>query len=1116
MALHLYQSNRLVCLLELVFGVISVPQLDPFAPELVLVQSKGMGRWLGFQLAKRYGVCANVQFPLPASFLWQLMQRVLGNLPRQSVFSTEVLTWRIFAWLGDASKTASFGRLQHYLQAGDEVRRYELAFRIADIFDQYLVYRPDWVARWEQGSCLQAGGLVLDEDWQRALWQDLTVGQVDFHRATLVDRLLAGLPQAAQRGDLPERVTLFAMSSLPPRYMAVFEQLAQWMDVCFFALNPCQESWGDIRDAAEQARLGGGGGDLYLAAGNPLLAAWGKQGRVFFDQLAGVPHLHSLFDGGEANPTCLLHGLQVDVLTLRDRGDVNAPTYAPPRELLPTDRSLQVHVCCSAMREVEVLYEQLLRLFAQDPSLTPADVAVLTPDIEVYAPLVEAVFALPRGDDLAIPYAVADKGLRAQTPLLDAWLRVVSGAGARVTAEMVLAWLEIPAIARQVGITQAQDLARCRAWLEAAGVRWGYDAADRERFGLPGSQEHTWLYGLQRLLLGFALPPVSALVVDGRDAVPLWQEVAPLPVVEGQGGVLLAALVAWVCDLFARFEQWQTPCPLVGAPGEDTWIARLQASLTAWFAPDAVEAAAVLALQEKLGDLGDVARRAGFFAAVSFVTVFRWVKAALAQPSNSSGFLTGAVTFCTMVPMRTLPFRVVCVLGLNDGQFPRQQPPLGFDLIGRFPRAGDRSRRLDDRYLFLETLLSAGDVLYLSYVGRDSGDNCVRPPSVLVSDLLEVACRSVVVAKAQAAGESSYVHAWDQIVTEHPLQPFDGRYFQQSATYPTFSRLWLSAACQLSRSVGDFSDQGVWFTEPLPVPEDSWREVDLQRLQSFFSNPSRFLLRQRLQLNLVLPQMPIPADEPFKPDYWACRAIQVTRQCYEENQAYALSRARGELPHGVMGKAWYAAVTAPVTMLQPHYPSEFLPPCVHAATLDVPSVGQCRLSATFDTLTSEGAWYLSAVPLSSSQYFSMWLTHVFLCYFKPSVLTSAPQTVVLTVEYQKTVAVPKRLIFKALTQESAGEILHTLLQAYWYGLQQPLPFFVRLSGDFAKNTAKQDSAALKKAQAAWQGSEQVHSPGDDVYHQLAWRGKAIFDETFVQWATALWQPVWDVLQEDTL
>ncbi|WP_054774796.1 exodeoxyribonuclease V subunit gamma [Methylogaea oryzae] len=482
--LYLHQSHRLEVLLNGLAEVARSPLPDPFAAELMVVQSKGMGRWISLRLAERQGVCANVQFPLPASFLWQLLRLCFGELPERSAFAPEVLVWRIRAWLERAEDVARSPRLAAYLNSGDERRRQQLAERLADVFDQYLVYRPDWIEAWEEGRLLALGA---DEEWQAALWRHLAAGQGDSHRARLVRRLLHRLEDGSPLA-LPPRVSVFGVSSLPPVFLDVLQALARRIDVHVYALNPCREYWGEIRDQREIARIAGerSADDLYLEVGHPLLASLGKQGRDFFDRLAEFPQLDSEFAVDEAEPPrrSLLEVLQADILELRDRRDDR------PWRLAAEDDSLQVHVCHGPMREVEVLHDRLLHLFQRHPDLQPDDVAVLTPDIGLYAPYVEAVFSRRQGDTF-IPYSIADRGMSAEQPLLEAFLALLDLPDSRYPTDWVLGLMEHPAVLRRFGL-EADDLDSVRHWLQETGVRWGRDGDHKAGLGLPATTRHTW------------------------------------------------------------------------------------------------------------------------------------------------------------------------------------------------------------------------------------------------------------------------------------------------------------------------------------------------------------------------------------------------------------------------------------------------------------------------------------------------------------------------------------------------------------------------------------------------------------------------------------------------
>ncbi|MCQ4269340.1 exodeoxyribonuclease V subunit gamma, partial [Pseudomonas stutzeri] len=462
--LNLYHAPDLETLGELATTLLAQPLADPFAPARIVVPSQGMGRWLTLELARKQGIAMQLDLQLPAAFVWDLSRTVLGSLPEQSAFAPSTLTWRLYGWLSEPANLQLTPRLAQYLDGGDERRRLSLAAKIADTFDQYLLYRDDWLAAWERGETLDLGA---DESWQALLWRELTKNGHP-HRARLLGDLLQRLYRDEPLTALPERLLVFGISSLPPHHLRVLDGLARHIDVVVCALNPSREAWGEIRDIRELARRPeSAADDWYLDVGHPLLASLGKQGRDFFDALFALDGaefgLYS--EDADLRDDSLLHALQHDILRLRTRRPEERMALAAD------DRSLEVHVAHSPLREVEILHDQLLARFAADPALSPDQVVVLTPDIERYAPFIEAVFAAREGVP-RIPYSLADRSLRAEVPLIEAFLQLLLLAQSRFTAEEVLAWLEQPAIARRAGIDN-EDLPLLRDWLRDAGVRWG-------------------------------------------------------------------------------------------------------------------------------------------------------------------------------------------------------------------------------------------------------------------------------------------------------------------------------------------------------------------------------------------------------------------------------------------------------------------------------------------------------------------------------------------------------------------------------------------------------------------------------------------------------------------
>lgn len=1079
--LSLYHAPDLETLGELATTLLAKPLADPFAPALVVVPSQGMGRWLTLELARKQGIAMQLETQLPARFVWDLSRTVLGQLPEQSAFAPQTLTWRLYDWLCEPANLDLAPRLAQYLESGDERRRLSLAAKIADTFDQYLLYRDDWLAAWERGETLDLGP---DEGWQALLWHALTKDGHP-HRARLLGDLLQRLYRDEPLPGLPERLLVFGISSLPPHHLRVLDGLARHIDVVVCALNPSREAWGDIRDIRELARQPDSGAeDWYLDVGHPLLASLGKQGRDFFDALFSLDgEEFGLYSADEdLRDDSLLHALQHDILRLHTRHPEERLTLADD------DRSLEMHIAHSPLREVEILHDQLLARFAADPTLSPDQVVVLTPDIERYAPFIEAVFAAREGVP-RIPYSLADRSLRAEVPLIEAFLELLMLAQSRFTAEEILAWLEQPAIARRAGI-ESEDLPLLRDWLREAGVRWGRDGGQRARLGLPDEAAFTWRQGLDRLLLGFAAPPQLA-----GDGAPLLGEHWPLDALEGARGQLLGRLVAFVERLGQLADQLARPRPLA------EWADDLQLLIDSLF--DEREAGdTLLVLSQACTALREQAIAAELTRPIELELVHQQLSAALQQGGGASGFLTGAVTFCTMVPMRSLPFRLVCLLGLDDGVFPRRTPPSGFDLIGRHPRRGDRARRLDDRYLLLETLLSARDALYLSYVGRDPRDNAHLPPSVLLSEVLEAIDLTAVLPDGGKASA--------RISIAHPLQPFAPGNFTSGG----FSGSWFRAAQRLAEP----PQLPPPFSSRLAEPDADWLTIEPSQLLQCFRHPSRFLLEQRLGLRLADARQALASDEPFElemPAWNGLRrlSLQALEHGWSDDEERRMACAAGWLPPGEVGQALWGKLRGPVRAFAPRLfelrPSEVPEPL----PVDITLAG-VRIHGWLDGVTPDGLFGWKLGRLGEWDLAPFWLRHLLLN------LCATPD-----IERNSLMLSPAG-DWQLGPLANAAELLEPWLTAYREAICEPLPLLPRSSHAFAKAKCTPSARSKKEpidaardaARTEWLGIDQpnVKRPGEamDPWHALAFRDRDPLDERFEALAEQLLGPAVRALSAD--
>lgn len=854
-------GNRLELLRDAVLEWLSRRPLDPLEEEVVLVQSNGAAEWLKMALASGGGVCASTRFDLPGRFLWRLYRLVLGPsaVPPVSVVDKDALTWRLMRLLPRRAGDPGFEPIAAFLRGDDADRRLQLARALADLFDQYQVYRDDWLDAWSAGRDVVAGPAgdetVLGDDqrWQPLLWRavlgELDAGALRAIRPRVHRDMLAALESGADpAAPLPRRVVLFGASHLPSQVLDALGALSRRAQVLVAVPNPCRFHWADtidgrelLRAARRQPQRGPDDPaaiplDAMHAHAHPLLAAWGRQGRDFMRQLdvhddlagargaAGLPRI-DLFD--EAPGTTLLEQVQAAIR------DLVPPQEHPGRTVAAADRSIVFHVAHGPQREVEILHDQLLDLFAgRDGSTPPAprDVVVMVPDIGTFAASIRAVFGqYPRGDARHIPFDIADLGSRDGNPLILALDWLLRLPGQRFQASEIRDLLDVPAVARRLGL-DPEDRPRLAQWIAGAGARWGLHASQRAQIGLGAcGDQNTWRFALRRMLLGYAAGEGGGF----GGIVPY-----------GEIGGLDAALVGVLADLVDRLDAWHRAADEVVAPAQ--WGQRARELVAGLFDPtDAAEQQTLAALDDALAAWLDACDRAGFVEPVPLSVLREGWLGAVDAPGGGRRFLAGGVTFCTLMPLRAIPFQVVCLLGMNDGDYPRQAQRDDFDLM-RLPgqyRPGDRSRREDDRYLMLEALLSARRVLYVGWSGRSPRDNSEQPPSVLVSQL-----RDYLATCWNGEGGGDLLA---QITTVHPLQPFSRRYFEGGPLF-TYAREWRDAHHP---------------TVPAPMPAlpapDAAGEIGLRALERLLKNPVREFFRLRLGVMFDDGVSHVKDDEPF-------------------------------------------------------------------------------------------------------------------------------------------------------------------------------------------------------------------------------------------------------------
>lgn len=1134
---YLIQSNRMESLSEKLAGLLSQPITGSsiLQPEQVLVQSPGMSTWLRLEIAKHNGIAAAIDFPLPSSFTWQLCHDLLPHVPKENAFTKAMMTWKLMSLLPTIIDKEEFAPLKLYLSAQDDSvsvnyqknqqqiidqKHYQLCNRIADIFDQYLVFRPDWIESWENNESLIE--LESDQQWQPILWRCLIdfnsnfLEQSQYHRANLHHNLLIKLiDENSSYDSLPKRLFVFGISSMPPQFLEILHGLAQRIDVIVFNLSPCQHYWGDIVDPKLRAKMAVQFADKHqlpelwedkLEVGNPLLANNGKMGRELLDLILELPELNSDLSIehyqsplNQNSPT-ILHGIQHDILEMETLGaplGPDADVYRKSenrRVVSDNDDSLMFVSCHSPLREIETLHDHILAKLENDPKLKPKDIVIMLPDVASYAPYIDAVFSSKQGQHY-LPYAIADRGAAQESPLVNSFLSLLNISISRYAVTDILSILEVPAVLRKFNIDD-DELQLIKRWLNQAGVRWGRDQNNRAELGLPSFEQNSWAFGLKRLILGYAF----------SDDSPLYHDSLKVEGVEGMSAQALGKLLNFIETIDEYHALFNQP---INATDR---LEQLDTLVDSFYVADDDERPQLQEIRDAITKLKAELTDAGFSDDLNINILNNWFTSSLTESRVGQRYLAGSVNFCTLMPMRSIPFKIVCLLGMNDGVYPRTQHPIGFDLVSKFaPRKGDRSRRLDDRYLFLEALLSARQQLYISYIGNSERDNSERIPSMLVSELQEYCQLCYQLPKTTPTNERNDLIT--RLVKSQPLQPFDSSLYSNqkdkgSKLITSYDQQWCPP--------NNRNELDVFITPDVKISstQESVEELDLSALIRFYRNPSQYFFNRTLNLDLSINIDQDENDEPFTLNALERYKLQDSllkqsiSQGIEEvdDSFYSNVKATGELPVSPFDDillSQYKQDLAPLIGRSLFLRGEEQPTSIDI-NLSFDDVAQgLTLVGRIDDISAKGLINVRPGKAHGRDLIRLYIRHLAL-----NAMGQKRHSFLLDISHYHALL--------PLTADSAKEKLAGLLVHYFTGLNHPLPFLPKTSLAYASEEGDH-AQKLLACQKQWLDEQsQLGESNDPHYRRLYQFPEDFSEQTFGKVSHEILTPMISIYTSETL
>ena len=1024
MSLSIFSANRVEFLQQqLADNLASKPLDNVLQRETIVVPTYAMARWLNLQLARDLGIAANINFPSPSAWIWDLIAEKNALLPYQR----DNLQWRLFDILPTLLDQPAFETLKQYIsQTVDEVPLWQLCGQIAGNFESYLQYRPEFIRQWKKNP---------GSDWQAQLWQAVCKDIAQPDPVMLIDQLLSNADRAEK---VPQRISLFALSSLPAIYIDVIHRISPFCDITFYLHSPTYHYWADLisKKSAAQKRLKNDNANSYFETGNDLLASWGRQGQALQDLLLTHSELSQQLPEKYQAPgqDNLLQRIQQSIFDL--------DTEVAEIEI---DDSIQINICHSPMRECQVLHDNLLAEFNRNPDLNPEDVLVMIPEISQYAPTIEAVFHARLDQPNVIPWNISDITMAQQHPLVLSFLQLLDLPNSRFKQSEILSLLDVDNICRRFGI-DADRRDSIKHHLSQTRVRWGIDARQKETLGLKPVIQNTWKQSRERLYAGYAM-----------EGVDLWKNIAPIDNLQSDAIADLSRF--W--SMFDSLTQWSQR--LKAEQTIEQWQTTLHNLLDDFYIEDESSSASLQIIRETIAALNNHNRTQ---RSISFIRY--WMTQQLSSSEVPGRLFSGGVTFCGMRPMRSLPFKLVCLLGMNDGVFPRRDSRNSFDLMKNKWQPGDPAARDEDRYLMLETLLSVRQKLIISYCGRDNRDDSERQPSIVIKELTDYIDHYFI-------HNNSSINFSAAITRRHPLQAFSAKNYRPGRE--GFDSFWFELA--------NFSANRSQRKTPVEFIAVDQHRIDTDpvlpgsQLIHFLTHPIEYFLRHRLGIQHQS-ETAIEDDEAFSLEgleLWSIK--QQLLEGFFDNTELVTEQwsAQGILPHSEAAMIELDRVNQSIDKLMDpiaQFVSCQKTPQMVTIDLDDSLTLQFNCSNYY---REAGLLHFNSARLKPKLLFAFWIEHLLLS--ASNKYQSNEQAYLITRD--------EYYVSAPIEPDQAITTLLSYVDIYQKGQHSPLAVFPLSAFTWAC------TKSLSKTLASWQGNNFSLAPADldDVYLQIFLRDQTV-------------------------
>ncbi|XBC44247.1 MAG: exodeoxyribonuclease V subunit gamma [Buchnera aphidicola (Schlechtendalia peitan)] len=1076
----LYKSYRFDLLLKKACSIfIQNPLHNPLNSEIFVTPNAQIDYWIKIFIANKYLITANINFLKFNTFVWKIFQNFSSHNYSNLEFTRYYLIWKMM----------NLKNIKHFSnfisKSNSKIKLFEILSFLSKTFEQYLIYRPDWIKKWQENSKKQNNTHASTNQYE-VLWIELIKYMNSKHQSTWnFSNILFYLENKFKKKlnitQFPPRIFIFENTYLTPYHLIILKQISQLCDIHFFYTTPyqyeeqllskfnkikkcninlTQKNAADLLKTTRKFKIFIQK-KINIHNSMNYIASWGEYGLENTVLLNLIQKKQvNIFNTKET--TCLLQKIQKNIIqnNFLKNNNINKINIHNEKKykIFKNDKSLAIHVCLTLRREIEVLHDNLLNILNTNHDILFHDILIISKNINIYTPYIYSIFNKINGKNYIPFFILSDTYLENKTTIFKIVIEMLDLPNISLDNEKILNLLSNVFILKKFKI-KSKEIIILHKIIQQSCITFEADSTNETYESHINHEYNNLSIGEENIFLGRAMNDINYIT---------WNKNVPYQYLSTKHYKIFGKFVTFSILL----KKWKKI--LSTEKSLKHWKILFEQFLQDFFINDDSEKQEIIFIKKQWNKIIDPGIRENYKGKISIKILKNELLNYNSQKINIHGCFSGKVTFCNGFKLRSIPFKVICILGMHEKFVIQKTSTSNLSLMYQYPRICDPHRPNKYKYLFLETLLSTKKFLLISYYKNSEHTNSIHEQSLIINQLFLYISKNFYISKKynNKCKCQNINKLLLHIYYFHTNELYSTKNFYHNYKFHSFSQTWFKIS-QLTRTYKNNFEK--------PLPKIQYKHINMFNLISFWKNPIRYFFNQRLHVKLNL----ITTNNLYQEDYFI-KAIDrywinvdiLNFLLYRKSikKLFLYYKYKGIIPSGNIGKIYW---NNQLSLITPLYEKINLQKKKLRNKKFCIQTGIHFLYGLLKNINTTGLLRWTPSIIKNTDIISLWLEHlVYCCIYNTgdSIMFGLKNT---------------NLTFHRLKKNQASHLLNKYVSGYIEGMTKPILLtntginWINYIYDKNNKNISTKKQHIQKAKSimlqTWEGNNWKKGEKDDLY-----------------------------------